>query len=131
MRVLLDTSAYSAFMKGHGGAKSVVQEADELALSAVVLGELKAGFARGGRRRKNEAELADFLSSPRVRTLAVDDETADRYTAIYLALREKGAPIAANDMWIAASAMQHGLRLATLDTDFLKVSQVLVLHLAD
>ncbi len=33
-------------------------------------------------------------------------------------LRDKGKPIPTNDIWIAASAMQHGLALATLGGPF-------------
>lgn len=39
MRVLLDTSAYSAFMKGHPEVKLALQEADEISLNPIVLGE--------------------------------------------------------------------------------------------
>ena len=31
-----------------------------------------------------------------------------------------------NDLWIAASAAQHGLRVVTLDGDFDRIPQVLV-----
>ena len=56
----------------------------------------------------------------------VDDETSGRYAAIYETLRTAGTPIPTNDVWIAASAMQHGLRLLTLDSHFRRVAQVLV-----
>lgn len=32
--------------------------------------------------------------------------------------RRKGQPIPVNDMWIAASALQHGASLYTLDSHF-------------
>ena len=44
-RILLDTSAYVAFMSGHPRAVDAVREAEEVFLSATVLGELLAGFA--------------------------------------------------------------------------------------
>jgi len=31
-----------------------------------------------------------------------------------------------NDIWIAGSAMQHGLRIVTTDAHYLKVTQALV-----
>ena len=34
----------------------------------------------------------------------------------------------ANDLWIAASAMQHGLPILTSDRDFQKIHQVIVHH---
>jgi len=70
-RVLLDTSAYSAFMLGHPEAKVALQHADEIYLTPVVLGELLAGFIRGKWRKKNERELRAFLSAPRVQVIDV------------------------------------------------------------
>jgi len=44
-------------------------------------------------------------------------------------LERQGTPIPANDLWIAASAAQHGLVLMTLDSHFKNVPQVLVEYL--
>ena len=79
MRLLLDTSAYSAFMRGHAEICAAVQDNEEIFLNSVILGELIAGFIKGGRRRKNENELRRFLASPRVGVLDVTEETAERY----------------------------------------------------
>jgi len=46
-RLLLDTSAYAAFFRDHPGVKAEVQEASELFLSPIVLGELRSGFLKG------------------------------------------------------------------------------------
>jgi predicted nucleic acid-binding protein len=124
--VIVDTSAYSASRKGHAGLAEALRVAELVAVNAVVVGELLAGFQGGSRRRENEADLARFLSNPRVSLLPIDRETAERYAAISNSLREAGTPIPTNDVWIAASAMQHGLTLVTTDAHFLKVPQVLV-----
>lgn len=124
-RVLLDTSAYSALMNGQTAAAEVVREAEEVYLNAIVVGELLSGFARGHRRQRNEQQLGEFLGEPRVNVIDVDDDTAVRYAAIHGVLRAAGTPIPTNDMWIAASAMQHGLRLLTLDHHFEKIPQIL------
>jgi predicted nucleic acid-binding protein len=126
IRLLLDTSAYAAFLRGHAGVQSFLQEADEIFVNPVVLGELKAGFAGGHRQKKNENELALFLASSRVRVRGMDEETAERYATIVSSLRAAGTPIPTNDVWIAASAMQYGLRLVTFDERFRRVPQVLV-----
>ncbi len=123
---LLDTSAYSAFMRGHPEVKRVLQEADEIYLTPVVLGELRAGFMRGRHRRKHEQGLRSFLGSPRVHVLAIDAETAERYAVILNTLWTAGTPVPTNDIWIAACAMQHGLRVLTTDAHYQKVPQVIV-----
>jgi predicted nucleic acid-binding protein len=79
VRVLLDTSAYSAFMRGHRETCAVIRTTEEIFLNSVVIGELTAGFIKGTRRRKNDDELRRFLASPRVGILDVSEETAERF----------------------------------------------------
>jgi predicted nucleic acid-binding protein len=124
-RILADTSAYSAFFRGHPGVKGLFQRVDEIVINPVVLGELRAGFIAGERRRKNERDLELFLNSPRVSVAPVDEETSGCYAAIVQGLRVAGTPIPTNDIWIAASAMQHGLRVITTDRHFAKIPQIL------
>jgi predicted nucleic acid-binding protein len=124
VRVCVDTSAYSAFMRGHSGVVETLRRSSEIVLSTIVLGELLAGFRRGRRYDQNRAELGRFRASARVSTVALDDETAVRYADILSFLREAGTPIPTNDVWIAATAMQFGLRLVTTDSHFGRVPQV-------
>lgn len=130
MRLLLDTSAYSAFMRGHPEIKYALQEADTIYVNPVVLGELRAGFLRGRQQRKNERILRQFLASPRVHRMTIDEETSERYAVIINALWNAGKPIPTNDLWIAANAMQHGVTILTTDGHFRHVVQVLVHYVA-
>ncbi len=123
-RILLDTSALSAFFRGHAGIVEATRAADRIAVSPIVLGELNTGFRGGGRLQRNRELLSKFLQSPRVRTLNLDAETAERYAQIYDSLRRAGTPIPTNDIWIAASAMQFGLLLVTTDGHFERVVQI-------
>jgi predicted nucleic acid-binding protein len=123
-RIFLDTSAYSAFKRNHPQIRHRIREAVQIQLSPVVLGELRAGFLKGTRLAANLAELAQFLASPRVAVVAVDEETAERYAVILDALRRVGTPIPTNDIWIAASAMQCGSVLLTTDPHFRAAPQI-------
>jgi predicted nucleic acid-binding protein len=125
IRILIDTSAYIAFLRGHPGVKQVIQRADEINLNPMVLGELFAGFMKGKREARNREIMREFMESPRVRLRAIDEETSERYAAIFNYLREKGTPIPTNDLWIAATAMQFGLRVVTTDRHFQKVPQII------
>jgi tRNA(fMet)-specific endonuclease VapC len=125
IRILIDTSAYIAFLRGHPGVKQVIQRADEINLNPMVLGELLAGFMKGKREARNREIMQEFMESPRVRLRAIDEETSERYAAIFNYLREKGTPITTNDLWIAATAMQFGLRVVTTDRHFQKVPQII------
>jgi predicted nucleic acid-binding protein len=119
MRVIaIDTNAYTAFKRGDPPIVSVLEHAAEIVVSAVVLGELLAGFAAGSRQSENRAELTRFLDSPRVKFVACGAATADSYSLVYAALRRQGQPVPTNDMWIAASCLEHGAALLTLDGHF-------------
>jgi len=128
MRIFLDTSAYSAFLRGHQEIKQHIQRAEEIWVNAIVLGELRAGFTRGRQQQKNENLLHQFLHSPRVHIASVNEETAERYAVILNALWKVGKPIPTNDLWIGASVMQLGLILVTTDAHFLNISQIIVRH---
>ncbi|HDH05502.1 MAG TPA: type II toxin-antitoxin system VapC family toxin [Nitrospirae bacterium] len=125
-RIVLDTSAYSEYLKGNQAIKIFIQQADEISLTPVILGELIAGFLNGRYEKKNRGLLKDFLMSPRVSMIEIDEETSERYAIIVNYLREQGTPIPTNDIWIAASAMQYGLKIITTDKHYLKVPLVLV-----
>ncbi|MBI1297945.1 PIN domain-containing protein [bacterium] len=126
--VLLDTSAYSAFKRGHPQVIETLQNVSSILLSAIVLGELVAGFDVGRYAEKNRQELVEFEQSPRVKTVSITQATAERYAYIYAFLRSIGRPIPTNDLWIAASAMEYGAALLTTDNHFLDLPQIIVVH---
>ena len=122
--ILLDTNAYTVFMLGDAAVVEVVAHAERLCLNSVVLGELLGGFAAGTREQKNRAELARFVGSARVEVLPITVQTADSYALIYAGLRRRGQPIPTNDLWIAASALEHGAALLTRDAHFSKIDNL-------
>ena len=117
-KILVDTNAYGAFKRGESSAVEVMRLADRIGLSTVVVGELLAGFAGGGREERNRRELSGFLSSPRVDMLPVSGQTAEYYPLTFQLQRRKGRPIPTNDLWIAATALEHGFSVFTYDDHF-------------
>jgi len=115
---MLDTNAYAAFKRGDAQTIAVLRHAPTLILCTTVLGELLGGFAAGQRESINRNELMQFINSPRVKVVPSTAATADLYALIYAALRRKGQPIPTNDLWIAASSLEHGAALLTLDAHF-------------
>lgn len=95
-----------------------MQGAVQVCLPVTVLGELEAAFHWGSRRKDNEARLREFVAAPFVAVLEVTVDVARRYGQVMAGLRQKGTPVATNDIWIAATAMAAGVHLVTFDRDF-------------
>jgi tRNA(fMet)-specific endonuclease VapC len=118
MKLLLDTNAYVAMMKGHAGVAGKVRRAEQIFMSAIVAGELVFGFRNGSRYDKNMGELDRFLENRFVEFLPVSYTTADRFGRIAASLRRKGTPMPSNDIWIAAHAIESGAELLSFDRHF-------------
>jgi predicted nucleic acid-binding protein len=118
MSFTLDTSAYSAFNRGDKRLRKWFTSDNDIVVPIIVIGELRAGFAAGNKRKINEELLQRFLDSPNVYVQTITDKTTVIYSQIYLSLRQKGKPIGTNDMWIAAIALEMDNELLTLDESF-------------
>ena len=116
--ILIDTNAYTAFKRGEDSMLEIIQHAETLAISPIVLGELLSGFACGNKTKKNRDELQQFLQSSRIRLFSITSDTASFYSQIYYSLRTKSKPIPSNDLWIAAQALENGCVLCSQDKHF-------------
>lgn len=125
-KILLDTNGYVAFKRGDKGALRIIRKAAAIGLSVVVLGELLAGFSGGSRESTNREELKAFLDSPRVVLLNTSETTSEFYAKVFSGLRQKGKPIPTNDLWIAATALEHGYAIFTHDRHFKEIDGLLV-----
>ncbi len=124
MRLCLDTSAYSHFMRGDEQVVALLERARAIAVPAIVLGELRTGFALGRRAAENARELVVFLRNPVVEVVDVEDETATIYAEIVVALRKAGRPVPTNDIWIAAIAAREGIPVVTYDRHFADIGRI-------
>jgi predicted nucleic acid-binding protein len=121
-QLLIDTNVYVAFKRNDAKVLELLRQANSIAINTVVLGELLAGFMGGHREATNRKELDQFLDSPRVELLVLDESSADFFALVFNNLKLIGKPVPSNDIWIAATAMQHGLTLATLDSHFTHIA---------
>ena len=117
-RLLIDTNAYSALFAGSIGVADVIAESEVILLSPIVIAELLDGFLGGTRERENRRFLERFREKSRTVGVPITDATAEWFAAVKQQLRRKGVPIPINDVWIAASAMEHGATLLSLDNHF-------------
>lgn len=128
MKVCIDTNTYEAFKRKNKEVISLLEEADQVIVPNIVLGELYSGFYRGLKTKQNIAELEMFLEIPGIVDFGVSTEVAERYGMIVRDLYENGTPIPTNDIWISAIAFETSARLLTFDKHFDLVPGLPVIH---
>ena len=114
-------------MKGEEASIKIFRQYEILLISPVVIGELLAGFRRGKLEDKNRQQLKNFLSRDRVKAVTISMETSEFYSFILNELKTQGTPIPINDIWIAASVMEHGAGIATNDSHFEKIKGLMII----
>jgi tRNA(fMet)-specific endonuclease VapC len=116
--ILLDTNAYVSFKRNETSIVEIVQHAEWLVMSPIVIGELMAGFDGGNRVKQNKLELQKFLESSRTIIYLLTLDTSHFFSQVYCSLKHKGKPIPTNDMWIASQALEQGCVVCTHDKHF-------------
>ena len=114
--MILDTNALSAFVDGEPalGARLAVEA--RVAIPVIVLGEFRYGISNSRHRSDYERWLDDHL--PEFEILTVTEPTTLTYARIRTALKKLGRSIPANDVWIAALALQYRLPVLSRDEHF-------------
>jgi tRNA(fMet)-specific endonuclease VapC len=120
--VLVDTNIVVAYFRGDQTLHPHFAGAVPLHLPWVVLGELYYGAQRAQRRQEQLAFIRDLLTYAVV--LFPDHDTAAIYGEVKGELAQLGKPLPDNDLWIAATARQHDLPLATRDAHFAQVPRL-------
>lgn len=115
-RYLLDTNVAIAILNGEIPLEERLGTDREIFLNATVSGELYFGAENSARVEENRSRIRRLARSCPV--IVCDQETGRHYAIIRKLLLSKGQPIPENDIWIAASARQHGLTLVSRDQHF-------------
>lgn len=115
-QAVLDTSVLIARENGRPLDSGTLP--DELAVSIVTVAELHVGvhLARDiETRARRLGTLADLVD---VEVLYVDDDVATQWSVMRATLGERRRKVNVNDLWIAATALAHGIPVVTQDADF-------------
>jgi tRNA(fMet)-specific endonuclease VapC len=121
--VLLDTNIVIEFFKGNINLTTSFTNQSSINIPFAVLGELYLGAYRSSNPQKHLTQVKDFLKKCNV--LVADGETANIYALTKTELLNKGKPIPENDIWIAATSIQHGFNLVTRDKHFDQIDSLI------
>ena len=116
---MIDTNILIECFQRNRDISEAISQFDRILVCPAVLGEFKAGLDVNTKRgKKVKGLLDDFLDDPAVVLVPFTDETADYYARIFKTLKANGTPIPTNDIWIAASAIEHGASVLASDERF-------------
>ncbi|MGI9023452.1 MAG: type II toxin-antitoxin system VapC family toxin [Acidimicrobiales bacterium] len=94
---------------------------DELAVSVITVGELRAGVLAAENLLTRDRRLATLTHALALQPLQVDDGVAEAWARLRLLLRETGQRMPVNGSWIAATALSLGVSVVTQDDDYVEV----------
>ncbi len=127
MAVLIDTDLLIDLEQGDADLDHLLGE-EERAISVITVSELLHGVhrARGAARAQRQAFVEHLLAE--LEAIPITQPVARIHAGIWSELAQRGEPIGAHDLWIAATALAHGLGLATRnDSHFRRITGLRVI----
>jgi len=122
---IADTSVFIA--RESGRALDVSALPDDLAVSIITIGELRAGVLAAADIDTRDRRLATFSAAQSLDPIPIDEPVADAWGRLRILLRDSGQRMPVNDSWIAATAIALGVAIVTQDDDYVDVPGLLVI----
>jgi predicted nucleic acid-binding protein len=94
---------------------------DELAISVITIGELRAGVLAAVDVETRDRRLATLSEALALEPLPVDQAVAEAWARLRVLLRDMQKRMPVNDSWIAATAMSLAVPVVTQDEGYVEV----------
>ena len=122
---IADTSVFIA--RESGRALDVSALPDDLGVSIITIGELRAGVLAAVDLETRDRRLATFSAAQALDPIPIDEPVADAWARLRILLRDSGQRMPVNDSWIAATAISLGVAIVTQDDDYAEVPGLTVI----
>jgi predicted nucleic acid-binding protein len=122
---IADTSVFIARESGRALDASALP--DDLAVSIITIGELRAGVLAAVDVDTRDRRLATFSAAQALDPIPIDEPVADAWARLRILLRDSGQRMPVNDSWIAATAIALGVAIVTQDDDYVDVPGLTVI----
>ena len=125
-RGLADTTVFIARESGRALDESSLP--DELTVSVITVGELRAGVLSAADDRARGQRLATLTVAMGLDPVPVDDDVAEQWARLRVLLRGTGQRMPVNDSWIAATAMALDVPVVTQDDDYVELGELQIIR---
>ncbi|MBA2730292.1 MAG: type II toxin-antitoxin system VapC family toxin [Euzebyaceae bacterium] len=123
---LADTSLFIARESGRRFDEAALP--DELAVSVITVGELRAGVLAATDVNTRDRRLATLAQAMTLDPVPIDTAVAEAWARFRVELAEAGLRMPVNDSWIAATALALGVPVVTQDDDYVDVGDLAVIR---
>jgi predicted nucleic acid-binding protein len=122
---LADTSVFIA--RESGRPIDAARLPDELAISVVTMGELRAGVLTAPDLATRDRRLATLTAALAIEPQPITESVAEAWASLRVMLRDAGRSMPVNDSWIAATAIALGVPVVTQDDDYFEIGALRVI----
>jgi predicted nucleic acid-binding protein len=118
-RGIADTSIFI----GRESGRPIDEQAlpDEIAISVITIGELRAGVLAASNVEIRDRRLMTLGEALNMEPIPIDQAVAEAWAKLRLLLRDSSQRMPVNDSWIAATAVSLGLPVVTQDQDYVTI----------
>lgn len=124
-RGLADTTVFVAHESGRPLRAASLP--DEIGVSVITIGELRAGVLAASDVDSRDRRLATLTHALALEPIPIDNGVAESWARLRLLLRDSQQRMAVNDSWIAATALSLGVPVVTQDDDYVDIPGLVVI----
>lgn len=121
-RGLADTSVFIARESGRPLDGAALP--DELAVSVITIGELRAGVLVATDVSVRDRRLATLTAAMAFEPVPVDYDVAEAWARLRVLLRDADQRMHVNDSWVAATALALRVPIVTQDDDYVQLADL-------